>query len=314
MAGSASTALRSAFVTETTQGTTVATPAFKTLHEPILFTDAQKRMGQPSLVAGGALVGDSLLYREYVGKISAAPVVYGLYDTFFESLFQAAFSSNVLNDGKAASFFTVENTIPNGVGGASKMKRYTGVEAVGGSIAVDARGGVTMDMDFIGISGIGYTGTAIVGSTYTDPSNNDPFSATTDVGAVTFAGMTLDDIASAKIDFTYDGKVPQPKVGTDDLVGIARGAYQPIITLKCYVGTNYSTNSDAARAQTQTAAKVTVNMGSITLKKYKWEFNLCYLDSAMSDFSGANGFITLVLRANYSTSTSSVMTLTRAVV
>lgn len=312
MAGTASSQLRSAFVVETVPGTTPATPAFKTLHTPALFTGEVQRFHQSSLVAGGADIGDAATTKPAVGKISNAPIVAALYDPILESLLQATFSTNVLLDGKARQTMSFENMIPAGIGGAATMMRYVGVEAVAGVIQADARGKVTFSADLIGMASADATTTAITGATYTDPVNNDPFASNGDLGAVTFAGFTLDGIASLTINLTYTGRDIQPVIGGDILAGIARGALTPTITLKCYADSNFMAAYNAARVSNQTAAKLTVNLGSVTGKKYRFEFWNCYTDAAPMDFSGNNAFVTITLNPAYSQANTGVLTLTRA--
>ena len=312
MAGTASSQLRSAFVVETTPGTTPTTPAFKTLHTPALFTGEVQRFHQSSQVAGGADIGDAKLTAPAVGKITNAPIVYGLYDSVLESLLQSTFTTNVLLDGKARQCMSFENAAPAGIGGANTMMRYVGVEAINGTIQADARGKVTFSADLLGMASVDATTTAISGATYTDPANNDPFASNADLGAVTFAGYTLDGIASLTVNLTYTGRDGQPVIGGDALAGIARGALTPTITIKAYVDANFMAAYNAARVNNQTAAKLTINLGSVTGKKYKLEFWNCYTDAAPLDFTGNNAFVTITLNAAYSQANSGVLTLTRA--
>lgn len=314
MAGSASNVLRSAFVVETTPGTTVATPGFKTLHVPALFTDAITRFHQPTQNAGGALIGDTLLYREAAGSIKDAPITYGLYDSLWESLFQSTFTANAMSDGKARQALTFENSIAAGLGGTTTYKRYLGVEAIGGSISADARGSVKFSMDLLGMQSLTSFTSAIAGATYADSLNLDPFSSTGDLGAITIAGYTLDDMVSFTLDFKYDARDPQPKLGGDVLSGIARGAFRPTIKMRFYVDANHAAIYDAARTQNQTPAKVTLNLGSVTLKKYKFEFWDCYLDMAAPDYTGSSAFLDIMATPVYNRTNSCVMTLTRALV
>ena len=139
MAGIASNQLRSAFVAETTANTIPTSPAFKTLHSPALFTGEVERFHQNSLVAGGARIGDTLITKPAVGKITG-PLVYSIYDPLMETLFQSAWSADALTDGKARTTNSFENSIAAGIGGTRTYMRYTGVEAVGGQFMVAARG------------------------------------------------------------------------------------------------------------------------------------------------------------------------------
>lgn len=312
MAGSASNALRSAFVVETTPGTTPATPSFKTLHAPILFDDAIERYHQRSLTAGGAIMGDTMIDRKAAGTIKDAPLIYGVYDSFFESLLQSTFSANVLTDGKARQAMTIENAMPAGLGGTQTYKRYKGVEAIGASISIVANQPIKFNMDFHGMQSLDTAASALTGATYTDPNNADPMSAVTDFGTLTLAGYTLDDVVSATINFDYQDREPQPKIGGDVLNSITRGAFMPSVKLRFYVDTNYAAIYDAARQPNQTPAKLTLNLGSVTLKKYKLEFWDCYLDMAAPDYTNPSAFLDVTVTPAYNRSNSGVLTFTRA--
>ena len=85
MAGIDTNQLRSAFVAEVTNGTTPSTPGFLTMHTPAVRNAGPTRSHQGSLVAGGALLGDTLLTNKSGLAIANAPLVYGLYDTLFET-------------------------------------------------------------------------------------------------------------------------------------------------------------------------------------------------------------------------------------
>jgi hypothetical protein len=312
MAGSASNELRSAFVAETTQGTTPSTPAFRNLHSPAIFTQETQRFHQESLTAGGAFLGDAMLTKPSVGRIEG-PLVYALYDQLWASLFQSSYSSDVLKDGKEWSTLTFENSILAGIGGSRTYMRHRGVEVVGGRLEANARREVRFSMDMIGMQSVDATTSAISGATYSDPANDDPFSAHTDLGAVTLSGFTLDAIASLTIDFIYKGRDIQPKIGGDVLNGIARGAFQPQIKLRCYLDANFMALFNAPRATEQTAEKFTVNLGSVTGKKYRMEFWKCYVDMAPTAFDQPNAFHDITITPRYSSTDTCVMTLTRAI-
>lgn len=312
-AGASNILLRSAFVAEVTPGTTPSTPGFATLHQPIMWKDNAEHYAQQSLVANGSFLGDATMRRTPTGSITDADMVYGAYDVLFASLFQGSFSTNVLEAGTGRNSFTAENTIPAGEGGTATMKRYRGCEAISGTIKGSAGGPINFSMDFMGMQGLDSTTTAIAGATYTDPSNRQPFSATTDIGAVTFAGLTLDDLQSIEMNFTYAKREAQEKIGGDVLVGLTRGALQPTIKFRAYVGANVAEVWDEARSQTSTSGLVTVNLGSETGKKYKFEFHVGHVTVAEPDFSGASAFLDFTVRANYSTTEGTVMTLTRAI-
>lgn len=311
MTGFASAQLRSAFDPETVPGTTNASPTFKTLPQPLMFGGETNRFQPESLIAGGALYGDALLSKPAASKYSA-PLIYATYDTFFASLFQSAWSSDALTDGKTRSTVSFENMMKAGDGGTTTYIRHLGNEAVAGSLKADAHGKIDVTFDFVGMESKNTATAALSGATYTDPSNADPFAAGADLGAVTFAGYTLDGIAALSIDYIQKDRTPQPVMGNYVLEGITLGKFQPLIKVKFRLGTNFAAIVDAARVGTQTPAKFTVNFGSVTAKKYRQEFWKCYVVSAPPDFSAPEAFYEMTLQPTWSVSNSGVMTMTRA--
>lgn len=312
-AGASSNLLRSAFAVETTPGTIIATPGFKNLHVAASFTDEVQRFHQPTLIANGRPIGDAMLNRVVSGKINKAPMVYTLYDPILESLLQSTFSANVMTDGIAQQAFTVENTIPAGLGGASTYLRYRGCEAINGTIEMDAEGIISIDFDVLGMISNDSATTALTGATYTNPGNVDPYASQADFASLALVGYTLDDLVSLKVNLAYTGRDGQPKIGGDGLVGIARGALVATLEAKAYIGTNFAVQRDLARAVTQTNFKITLSLGSITLKKYTFEFFNCFTDMAATDFTAVNGFLNLKFAATYSEAQSCVVKVTRAI-
>ena len=311
-AGSSSNTLRSAHVVETTANTTPATPAFKTLHTPALFDDSVTRYSQASLVGRGGPIGDAMLNREAKGSITNAAMTYGVFDQYFESLMQSAWAADTMTDALLTQSFTFENTITAGVAGANSIKRYKGTEVIDGMIKVPAEGAITCDFNLLGRQSFDSDASAIAGATYTAPTNNDPFSATTDFTSIAFAGLTFDDVVDLEISLGYTGKDPQPKITGDTLVGIARGAPNFRLKGKVYVGPNLLALYDLPRQPTNTAFKITVNLGSVTLKKYRLEFWKCYAQFATSDYTAPNAFINFEALATYSTTDNGYLTMTRA--
>jgi hypothetical protein len=312
MAGSSSNQLRSAFVEEITSGTIPTSPAFKTSHSPFLFESGVERIHQPSITAGGAYVGDAVQAKMSKGKIESM-FVYNLYDQMFETLFQSAWVADVMKDGKARKTVTIENSIEAGIGGTRNYLRHVGVEAVGGSVSANARKEVRFSLDLLGMQSKDAVTTALSGATYADPGNEDPFTSNTDLGVITLAGYTLDAIESLEINFNYEGRDPQPQLSSDNLAGVTRGAFRPQIKMRLYLDTNFKALFDVSRANEQTAAKFTANFGSVTGKKYKFEFHKCNVDIAKAAFDQPSAFHEVTLTARYSAAESCVMTLTRAI-
>ena len=312
MAGAASNQLRSAYVAETTAGTIPSTPAFVMLDNPALMRATPTIIESKTLVAKGARGSQSVGGIEVSGSMSG-PMIYGNFDTLLESLLQGAWSTNVLKDGKTLKTLTIENTIPAGAGGTNTMMRYRGVQAVGGTITAKSREDVHISLDLRGMGSDIATTTAITGATYTAPSNLVPLASGVDVGTITMAGYTLDCISEVEMQFTYEGREDQPKVGSNDLCGITAGALVPVIRARIYVDANFLAIYNAARAN-HTAFAVSIPLGSVSGSKYTVDFPLCAFASADLDFGAANAMHDVVINPLYDDATNdSVVKITRAV-
>lgn len=313
MSGTASSKVRYAHVAEVTPGTIPATPGFLTSHAPILMSAAPSVFDHTSQAYGGTRQGRSITQIDVTGQIQNAALVYGVYDTWIETLMQGAWTSDVLKDGGLVKTRAVEATMAAGNGGTATMLRYRGVEATGGTLSLQARQVAQLSLTLAGRGSDDGTATAITGATYTDPTEADPLSSGVDVGAVTFDGYTLDCMQSAEISFAFNGRDLQPVIGSDDLCGIARGSFMPVITANLYVEANFLAIYNAARDRTTAAFAVAFPIGSVTGEKYTLEFPSCHFGPATIDQSGASLMQRVEILPQYSTDDDCVAVLTRAV-
>lgn len=311
MAGTASSQLRSAHIAEVTPGTIPATPAFVTQHSPARMSAAALTIEGRSLIAGGARLGHAVNGIDVTGTLET-PLIYGVYDTYFETLLQGAWATNVLKDGKATKTLAIENTMPAGAGGTPTMLRYRGVEATGGTLTLASRTEARMSLSLIGRGSDDATETAIAGATYADPTEADPLSSGEDVGAITFAGYTLDCMSQLAIAFNYEGRDQQTRIGSNDLCGINRGDFLPVLTATFYIEDNFAAIYNASRER-HAAFAVTVPLGSVTGEKYSLVFPSCYFGPATIDTSGASLMQSVEIRPHYDTVSDAVLTMTRAI-
>ena len=99
MAGATNTERGSGYILESIANTTPSTPAFKSLPFSALNLTANPRVReQKSITAGGQRTG---LTRSGFGVSGSASggLIYGEYDDFLASLFQADWASDVLKNG-----------------------------------------------------------------------------------------------------------------------------------------------------------------------------------------------------------------------
>lgn len=312
MSGIASSQLRSAYVSETTVGTTPATPGFTTLHRPARLAAVPNITYLQSLTGKGARTGQGYNHVAVNGTLES-PLVYGVYDDLLATLLQGAWSGDVLKDGKAETTVTIENTVPAGVGGTDTMLRYRGVEAVSGTLNLQAEQAAQLSLTMVGRGSDDATTTAITGATYTDPTAGDPLTSGADVGTITFNGYTLDCMESLEIAFNFEERERQFRVGSNDLCGITRGNCLPILNANMYIEGNFLDIYNDARGS-HTAFSVSVPLGSVSGEKYTLEFPVCRFGSTEIDMSGANVMQAVQIVPYYDDTTEdAVIKLTRAV-
>ena len=312
MTGSASNQLRSAFVAEVTEGTTPATPAFVNCDFPIQMSATPSIIENRTINYGGARGGASVGDITVEGSMSG-PMIYGNFDVWLETLMQGAWATNVLKDAKLSKTVTVENAIQAGVGGANTMMRYRGVQATEATLSLTSNAEIQLSMSLMGRAGDVATVTAITGATYTSPTNVLPLTSSVDVGTIIYAGYTLDCFESSTINFAFEGRERQTKIGTNELCGITRGAFLPTISSRIYVEANFMAMYNAARVNHATFA-VTYPLGSVSGSKYTLLFPKCTFASATLDFTGSSAMQDVQILPQYNTASACVLQITRAVV
>lgn len=314
MTGIASNQLRSAFVAETTAGTTPSTPSFTNSDVPINMTAVPNIIEHRSLAAKGEAVETAIAGIDVTGNMSGA-FLYGAYDTLLESLLQGSFSSNVLKNGKTTKTVTVENGIAAGQGGTVTMARYQGCEVTGGTLTLTSNADINFAFDLVGMGSSDTATSIITGATYTDQSERTPLTCGVDVGTIAFNGYTLDAFESATINFNYEGREAQNQLSnTFTKAGITKGALLPEITARVYVDSNFASLYNAARDSDHTQFSVTFPLGSVSGSKYNLVFPKCKFTTANLDFSGNNAMQDITIRAMYDEAVEDAsVKLTRAV-
>ncbi len=311
MSSAASSQLRSAIVAEATISTIPATPGFTTLHAPLRMVGATQTIEGRSLIAKGGRLGRGVNGIDVTGALEDT-LKYGVYDTVMETLLQGAWASDVLKDGKLEKTFANENTLPAGAGGTATMMRFRGIEALSGSLNLASRTAANISFALAGRASDDATTTAITGATYTDPTVIDPLSSGADVGTIVFNGYTLDCMQSLEINFAFENRDLQPKIQSNDLCGITRGDFLPVLTANMYIEANFLAVYNAARAR-HTAFSVTVPLGSVTGEKYTLVFPSCHFATASLDMTGAAAMQNVIIHPQYDTDSGAVVTVTRAI-
>lgn len=313
MAGAGNLERQDAYILEVTPGTTPATPAFTKCSFDTLNMQANPRLSEAyTLAAQGQRSGIARSGLDSSGT-AAGKLIYGEYDDFFASLFQANWSTDVLINGQDQVAMTIEQAIPQGAGGAFAYTRFRGVEAQTGSLSMTAGGDTAVSFDLIGQGSDDATATLITGATYGDPTETDVIGSGADIGTITMSGLTpLDCMRTMTVDFGVVDKEGQLRLSSDDYCGVTRGVMRPQITGEFYIETNFIAIYNAARSGTEFA--LTVPIGSTTLKKYELYFPKCEFSGAPLN-TGDNGpaFQNFTILPKYDSAIGGTCRLTRAI-
>ncbi|WP_212525851.1 phage tail tube protein [Actibacterium sp. MT2.3-13A] len=313
MAGASNYERQDAYVLETTAGTTPATPGFTKLSFETLSMQANPRISESYTLAANGQRADIARSGIAVSGQAQGKMIYGEYDNFLASMFQASWASNILINGYDQVTMTIEQAIAQGAGGAYAYTRFKGVEVVSGQIALTAGQDATISVDLIG-SASDATATAIItGATYADPSNTAILGSGADIGTITMGAWTLDCMESCTIDFGVAEKTEQPKLSSNDLCGVNRGVMRPTITGRFYIEDNFVNIYDAARAGTEFA--LTIPIGSVSGQKYSIYFPACeFSEAPLEPGDSGPAFQTFTIMPKYHAATGGTCKITRAIV
>jgi|694.fasta_scaffold19564_4 hypothetical protein len=164
---------RIGYITEVTAGTTPATPAFNvfpindfslqltkdTFTDASIYADRQNHFFKHGNKKIGGDVTVTLL------GVGAAPTGNTLFDPWFESLFGAAWTSNVLKIGNTPKSFTFEKTITD-TAGTNNYFRFKGIQATTLALDVALNAPVKAKFGFIGMDADAIATSIITGATY----------------------------------------------------------------------------------------------------------------------------------------------------
>lgn len=312
MAGTSGGEVRWGIVSEVTPGTTPATPAFvKSAFDDININPVPNIQQRRANSTGRRLSGITRSGVTVTGTASGG-VIYGVYDDLFASLLQGAWTSDVLKDTVTGqTSFTLENASPAGAGGTLTFLRYPGVEFTGATIQLTAETDSSIEFNLQGTGAPDANTTAITGATYADPSSTDVLGSGSDVGTITMGALTLPCIRSLAINLNVEDKNRQPRIASDELCGIQRGALIPELSPEFYIEDGFAEIYNAARSGTEFA--MTVPIGKVSGEKYTFEFPRCQLVEGNPAIDGADYFLNTRVMALYDETEDCALKITRAV-
>ena len=315
MAGTSGYETRWAWVTESTVGTTPATPAFTvSSFNTVNFNPVPNASAQKQAYGNGRVTGHSRSGVTVTGS-ATGPLVYGEYDDLMASLLQSSWSSDVVSDATTGTTgMTWESTVPQGAGGTNAYNRFLGVEPTEMVLRLVAEQDAEVQMSFAGRTASDATTSAIAGATYTDPTNTNILGSGADVGTITVGAFTMPCIQSATLTLAMEDKDRQPRVGSDSLCGIRRGALVPRLEMQLFVEQYLAIYNAALNTSTATnTVAIQIPLGSVSGEKYTIDIHAAELLSAPLDINGADAFQNVVAVGKYDTTETNALTITRAV-
>ena len=335
MAGAANSEIRTSYVKESAAGADLSAGAqfVLTSFESVNITANPRITENRSLSHGGQRFSISRNGVSVAGSASG-PMIYGNYDDFFESLFQGEWSSNVLKNGVDQKTLAIESRSPQGAG-ADRFTYlgYKGIECSGGTIELTAGSSATVSFEMIGVGstdaqkaasgGTAATANAAArlaawgsapNAAYTSPPETESIGSGSDIGTITMSGLgELDCMRSLSISFAQEGREEQPRLSSDDLCGISRGAMLPVLTGEFYVEDNFAAIYNAARNGTEFS--MTIPIGKETTKKYSLVFPNCeFAEAPLVTSDTGPAFQNFRILPKYDATQQASVVLTRAVV
>ncbi|MFO1080861.1 MAG: phage tail tube protein [Reyranellaceae bacterium] len=257
-----------AIVTEVTQGTTPATPAFKVLRTINMTGDPVRASTRSPERRADRRAANMVTGLNRYEKAAVMPFVRDAgADILWQSLLNGSFSTNVLKDGSTASFFTLEEkysapTVP--------YRRTTGVQVA--SLALSWRLGDVGQMSWA-FMGLGETNStsAISGATYAAASPGyDPVS-TVDIAVSSLFGLTTPKVTGLTMNINNNMQ-PLYKFGSADPWALSLGAFDVSGQIECYLtaAADYTAFVTRATGQTfdlvfgsQSGSKDQITMGAV---------------------------------------------------
>lgn len=212
-----------ASIAEVTAGTTPSTPAFDTMR----FTGGSGLQVIQNHVTSNEIRADrNITDRVRVGRMTQASydieLSYGTFDSWFESLLQNTWSTNVLENGVIPKFHTIEEIFEQGT--TDQYKRATGMAVNTMSLSMTAGEIITGSFDLMGFGTPALAQAIIASATYTAANTNPVLTASNDFASLAVTGLTSPKIQSINLSITNNLR-EQPVIGSIDGVGIGSGRF-----------------------------------------------------------------------------------------
>lgn len=255
---------RLAFIEETVEGTTPATPAFQVAR----YTSENLNLNVETITSNEIRPDRNVSDLIHVGNNANGPIEcemsYGSYDPWFESLLGGAWSSDELKISNLRKSFTFEKTFETGT--PDNYIRYTGCLIGALAMSLNSKQIETMSFEVLGRGGS--TGTSIItGATYTAANTNDVHDAANAISGLAFTGMSGTNVIR-NLDLNINANLrEQPQIGSVDLAGVGLGRLEVTGSAEIY----FQDNNALQDALNQTARALTFTTGKVTNEKYTFD-------------------------------------------
>lgn len=258
----ASSQTRLAYVTESTYGTTPATPVFLNQR----FTAESLNANVQNIVSNEIRADRSVTDLIQVGSASGGSVdfelSYGSFDTWLESLMYSTWASNILKNGNTEKSFTIEKTFE--AGATDQYHRFTGCVVNSMSLAVQSQQIVTGSFDFLA-KGASSAQAIISGATYTAANTNDVINAGANFANLAVTGVTSPAITSLNLSITNNIR-QQPVIGSIQSRGLTAGRFEVTGDMTVYFANQELYELFLAGTSTD----LVFDLGGASSKKYRF--------------------------------------------
>ena len=301
---------RLAYIAEVTEGTTPATPVFKTLRYTSESLKAAKNSLQSNEIRSDKNIADIIAAGESISGGIDAEMSYGTFDDLIEAACRGTWSTDVLKNGVARKSFTIEKTFEIGAASYAYL-RYRGCFINSMTIDMQPRSPISVSFDILGMGSDAAAAAIISGATYTAATTEEVMPSGTYIGTITASGLTLPTIKSMNVTIASQNR-EQLQIGSDDLAGVALGQFMVSGTLGLY----FDSIDEYNAIKNHTSVAIAVPLGSVTGEKYTLEIPVAKFMSG-DPTSGGNGndiAFDVEFQGQYSSSDACTLIITRAIV
>lgn len=300
---------RLAFIAESAIGTTPSTPTFQIArYVSETLTENYERGPSPEITGDGNIRHITNRGRMVQGDINTL-LSYGTFDTWLESLFRGAWSTNVLKNGVTRKAFTIEKKFD--FDGSAGYLRYVGCQASALALTINSRADITANWSFMGLSMDAPDDAIISGATYTAATTTKVMAGSVDVGSLSMSGVdATPKIQQVSLNIA-NGMYEVPVVTQDSPLEHGRGDFAVTGTITAL----FRDLDLLEKVKANTELSWSATIGSVTGEKYTLSLPKIVTLNGGAVVGGANGavLVEVPFQARYDTSSSATMSITRAV-